>query len=140
LKQPKLFLLLSALLLVAALMLLFTNGQKRSVDDEAATLTNKQHEESAPRPQIVTESQDLPVRMRQPTAAEGESNRIAILDQIFEAKNDNDPRIDTAFNHLTPGEKRALESKYLNYKKEALNERGTIIFLLGKNVQESGVR
>jgi hypothetical protein len=83
-------------------MLLFTNGQKRSVDDEAATLTNKQHEESAPRPQIVTESQDLPVRMRQPTAAEGESNRIAILDQIFEAKNDNDPRIDTAFNHLTP--------------------------------------
>lgn len=136
-KQPKLFLLLSALLLVAALMLLFTNGQRRSTDDEAATLTNKQLEETAPRPQLVKEFQDSPVKMRLPAAAEVESNKIAILDQIFEAKNDNDPRMDTAFNHLTPEEKRTLESKYLNYKKEALNERGTIIFLLGKNVQES---
>lgn len=61
--------------------------------------------------------------------------KIKTLDQILISKNDNDPRIDTAFKNLTYEEKAALKDHYNELKMEDRNGRGTIIFLLGRNLQ-----
>jgi hypothetical protein len=50
------------------------------------------------------------------------------------SKNDNDPRLDADFRSLNDRDKVAMQAKYLATKRESLNERGTIIFLLGRNI------
>jgi len=60
--------------------------------------------------------------------------KIQILKTILQSKNDNDPRLDQDFNQLTPADKKAMEKEYLALRSESRNERGTIIFLLGRNL------
>lgn len=60
--------------------------------------------------------------------------KLVVLDEIFSSKNDNDPRLDSEFKELTPELKEALVQKYESLKKESLNERGTIVFLIGKSL------
>src|SRR5215210_5756384 len=62
------------------------------------------------------------------------ADKLEILEEIFQTKNDNDPRLDQEFNQLTPKAKEALEEKYRQLTPESRNERGTIVFLLGKNL------
>ncbi len=59
---------------------------------------------------------------------------LAILDEILASKNDNDPRLDQDFNALTEGAKTLLREKYKSLAPEKLNEKGTIVFLLGRNI------
>jgi hypothetical protein len=65
------------------------------------------------------------------------THKIKILTEIFDSKNDNDPRLDKDFNHLSPHTKEALEAKYRELHPEARNERGTIVFLMGRNLNSS---
>ena len=58
----------------------------------------------------------------------------ALLDDIFRSKNDNDPRLDSGFNDLSPETKTIFRLKYRRLPPERLNERGTIAYLLGKNL------
>jgi hypothetical protein len=60
--------------------------------------------------------------------------KIKILEEIFQSKNDNDPRLDQEFNQLSDADKAALEKKYTELKQESRNERGTIVFLIGKTL------
>jgi hypothetical protein len=61
-----------------------------------------------------------------------------ILTQILASKNDNDKRLDTEFKNLSPGTKYLLKQKYASLPAEARNERGTIVFLLGRDLASSG--
>jgi len=61
-----------------------------------------------------------------------------ILTQILASKNDNDKRLDTEFKNLSPGTKYLLKQKYAGLPAEARNERGTIVFLLGRDLANSG--
>ncbi|MFA6583314.1 MAG: hypothetical protein WCS77_03370 [Elusimicrobiaceae bacterium] len=71
----------------------------------------------------------------QPADEAGEvARKLAVLDEIFLSKNDNDPRLDTEFNNISPELGNALRSKYRALPRESLNERGTIVFLLRKNM------
>jgi len=62
---------------------------------------------------------------------------LRILDQILASKNDNDPRLDQKFRHLTQEMKSALRDKYSNLPKEDLNARGTIALLIGREISDS---
>lgn len=62
---------------------------------------------------------------------------LRILDQILTSKNDNDPRLDQKFRHLTQEMKSALRDKYTNLPKEDLNARGTIALLIGREITDS---
>jgi hypothetical protein len=63
---------------------------------------------------------------------------LAVLDEILRSKNDNDPRLDTAFSSLSPETKRLFREKYRGIPPERRNERGTIVFLLGEgNLREA---
>jgi len=61
--------------------------------------------------------------------------KIETLHEIFKSKNDNDPRLDTDFKKLSEEDKLALREEYKKLPSESLNERGTLVFLLGRNIQ-----
>ncbi len=60
--------------------------------------------------------------------------KLQILKEIFTSKNDNDPRLDQDLKELTPHTKQALEEKYNSLHTELRNERGTLVFLIGRNL------
>lgn len=59
--------------------------------------------------------------------------KISILREILGSHNDNDSRLDGSFNALTKEDKAALREQYKSLPREARNELGTIIFILGRN-------
>ncbi|MEO5970322.1 MAG: hypothetical protein ABIQ95_10385 [Bdellovibrionia bacterium] len=62
------------------------------------------------------------------------TRKLSILNEILTSKNDNDPRLDTEFKELSAFEKQALQDKYKTIKPENRNERGTLVFLLGRQL------
>jgi hypothetical protein len=67
-------------------------------------------------------------------AAQSASPQLRILEQIFVSKNDNDPRLDTELRTLDEPTKAAFRAKYASLPLEKRNERGTLVFLLGRNL------
>ena len=61
--------------------------------------------------------------------------RLAMLEDILRSRNDNDPRLDREFLGLSSEAKGLLREKYRGLAPERRNERGTIVYLLGKNLQ-----
>lgn len=59
---------------------------------------------------------------------------LRILDEIMRSGDDNDPRLDSAFNALSVEDKRALRARFRALPPENLNGRGTIVYLLGRNL------
>ena len=68
------------------------------------------------------------------TAADSARAKLAELEEILSSKNDNDPRLDHDFNGLSPETKRLFRKKYGQIPVEKRNERGTIVYLLGRNL------
>lgn len=56
------------------------------------------------------------------------------LDEILASRGDNDPRLDRDFLGLPDETKRLFREKYRSLPRERFNERGTIVYLLGKNL------
>ncbi|MBK9293786.1 MAG: hypothetical protein IPM57_04965 [Oligoflexia bacterium] len=72
-----------------------------------------------------------------PQEAAANSNvelKLGIFEDIVLSKNDNDPRLDSNLKYLNTEEKQAFMKKYFEQKKESLNERGLIVFLIGRNI------
>lgn len=63
--------------------------------------------------------------------------KLDILKEILESKNDNDPRLDSEFRDLDPATKSRLREFYKELPEEKLNSRGTVVFLLGRNIRTS---
>lgn len=63
-----------------------------------------------------------------------EVQKVALLQEILTSKNDNDPRLDKEFLNLSEKTKALFRDKYSQLPLEKRNERGTIVFLLGKNL------
>lgn len=61
------------------------------------------------------------------------SGKAAELEAIMASGNDNDPALDRDFNALTPDEKADFRRAYAALPAEKRNQRGTIVYLLGKN-------
>lgn len=63
--------------------------------------------------------------------------KLRELDSILRAKDDNDPRLDRDFNELSEPTKAVLRRRYAELPPEYLNERGTIVYILGRNMRTS---
>ncbi|MBI5745288.1 MAG: hypothetical protein HY952_12160 [Elusimicrobia bacterium] len=68
-------------------------------------------------------------------AADTPAQKLALLDEILLSRNDNDPRLDTAFNDLSPQTKRLFRAKFRQLPDEKRNELGTVVYLLGRNLK-----
>ncbi|MFA6316262.1 MAG: hypothetical protein WC943_02500 [Elusimicrobiota bacterium] len=60
--------------------------------------------------------------------------KLRTLSEILLSRNDNDPRLDRDFNDLSPAAKELFRRMYRELPEERRNERGTIVFLLGRNL------
>lgn len=69
------------------------------------------------------------------TAAYTPAQQLALLEEILRSRNDNDPRLDTAFNDLSPEAKNLFRRKYRQLPAEGRNELGTVVYLLGRNLK-----
>ena len=76
------------------------------------------------------------VRDSEPRLTAEDQRKASVLEQILLKRNDNDPRIDTELKDLSPSLKRVLASRYRSWKPEKFNERGTIVFLVGREIRE----
>ncbi len=65
-----------------------------------------------------------------------ERNQLQVFAEILKSKNDNDPRMDQMLKNLSEPLKAALRKQYDEMKMEARNERGTIAFLIGRELKE----
>ena len=61
-------------------------------------------------------------------------DKLRELEEILRSRNDNDPRLDHDFNGLSIATKRLFRKEYGEIPVEKRNERGTIVYLLGKNL------
>ncbi|MCR4293962.1 MAG: hypothetical protein NUW21_00395 [Elusimicrobia bacterium] len=59
---------------------------------------------------------------------------MVLLDEILRARDDNDPRLEAAFLGLSAAARRGFREKYRGLPPESRNQRGTIVYLLGKNL------
>lgn len=87
--------------------------------------------ESAPRPPVSVPG--APPAVSTPRAPEVRE-KIKILHEILESRNDNDPRIDRELKGLSKEAKSALKEEYTALRKEDRNGRGTIAFLIGREI------
>lgn len=68
-----------------------------------------------------------------PSPKEAARRKLQTLAEILASKNDNDSRLDTDFNHLSPEAKALFRKQYLEIPAEMRNDRGTIVYILGKS-------
>ncbi|MBI3558207.1 MAG: hypothetical protein HY074_18225 [Deltaproteobacteria bacterium] len=69
-----------------------------------------------------------------PIGAPVDFAKAQLLESILKSKNDNDPRLDRDLKVLSEGAKAIIRDRYAKYPTERRNERGTIVFLLGRNL------
>ena len=68
------------------------------------------------------------------------NDAVAVLEDVLRRGNDNDPRLDHAFNTLSVEDRQRFREKYDRLQRlapERRNELGTIVFLLGKNLHDA---
>src|SRR5687767_2675792 len=63
------------------------------------------------------------------------NRQLKILEAILRSRNDNDPLLDRAFVGLSPMAKDLFRKKYAETPPERRNERGTIVYVLGRNLR-----
>lgn len=66
-----------------------------------------------------------------------ENPRLVELRRILASKNDNDPRLDKDFDALSPKDIADFKKEYAAIPRERRNERGTIVYLLGRNAKSA---
>lgn len=64
--------------------------------------------------------------------------KLARLEQVLSSNHDHHPELDTEFRQLTPALKTAMVNRYHSLDPSALNQRGTLVFILGREIQDSG--
>jgi hypothetical protein len=65
-----------------------------------------------------------------------DQRKVAVLTEILTSKNDNDPRMDTELRDFSPAVKAAIQKKYAELEPEKRNARGTMVFLLGREIKD----
>jgi hypothetical protein len=63
-------------------------------------------------------------------------DQVRVFEEIIASKNDNDPRMDRLLRDLSEPVKNELRKKYTATPLENRNERGTVVFLIGREVSE----
>lgn len=71
-----------------------------------------------------------------PRSSEAEA-RLAALEQVLEDGDDDDPRLEREFEGLSEGAKRMFRERYRSLPIESRNQRGIIVYLLGRNLSDA---
>ncbi|OQW52797.1 MAG: hypothetical protein A4S09_08105 [Proteobacteria bacterium SG_bin7] len=121
------------LILVAIVIVVFVK-RDRNMPPPIESPEVEESEEAileAPAPMVVQGTGSAPVE----TSNQAEI-KLGILQDILNSGKDNDPRLESELKVLDSATKQAFTSLYDEWAPEGRNGRGTIIFLIGRNLNE----
>lgn len=110
-----------------------STGSKSLLDQAFSTLSKT---ESSDRSQNLA-SENHSLKLPIPESNNAPSEKLRVLESILAKANDNDPRLDTVLRNFSVAEKQLIVSKYSQLDPELLNQRGTLVFLLGRELKDS---
>ena len=114
-------------LLVGVIVWYFIRPRKEAIPESAAPAVRTPVPAApAPAPPVA------PPSAPEKTPAQG---KVALLGEILASHNDNDPRLDTEFRNLDAAAKAALVEYYAGLPLTQANARGTVVFLLGREIR-----
>lgn len=128
--KPKHLISLAVVLLVLIGFTFFYSQKKETAGESPLSETSELKKEDS----TVSNTAASPDSSATPTPAK--HPELKVLAEIFKTKNDNDPRMDRELKNLSESVKAALRQQYADTKAELRNERGTIAFLLGRELKE----
>lgn len=73
----------------------------------------------------------------EPPADPKAEEQVRALEEVLKSHNDNDPRLDKDLKVLNDNAKMRFKDLYSKIPHEKRNDRGTIVFLLGRNIDSS---
>ncbi len=126
----------SALLLVILLgaAIGFRDQKQNHPKKEASDLVSQYVEGMETPPPVVSPSPLPEHPAMESKLSDEDQKKFTILKEILKTKNDNDPRFDRELLHLSPELKKMVEHFYGDVKPELRNERGTVVFLIGRDL------
>jgi hypothetical protein len=72
-----------------------------------------------------------------PQASPADLAKLQTLKQILANHGDNDPRLDRELRDLSPAAKALMEGQYAAIQSEKRNQRGTIVYLIGREINSA---
>ncbi|RYZ65080.1 MAG: hypothetical protein EOP09_14860, partial [Proteobacteria bacterium] len=119
-------------LIVAMLLALFVQRRTSRIEStisEIDQIENGTAAEPGLVPTVAPAASDAPWSQKT-------QQQLSLLSEILASRNDNDPRLDTDLRELTHETKAAFRIKYESLPLESRNERGLIVFLLGRELKD----
>lgn len=122
--------------LVVAVWKLDPNRERNVVKPSAQTVAHPltSSDVAGPVKDLRVPADSISGNTSEPTHA-ADTSKLQVLDEILSSRNDNDQRLDTEFRDLTPAMKAELRKKYFALPDEDRNGRGTLVFLLGREIK-----
>ncbi|MGE5086172.1 MAG: hypothetical protein ACM3MG_07695 [Bacillota bacterium] len=115
---------------------IFQKSPAPSVKSTSTTEAVTPEPSTSPGAQELNAPQALSASPTTTTAELGPATKaqVQILHEILASKNDNDPRMDRDLKILTTEAKQAFRQEYKTLPTERRNDRGTVVFLIGRNI------
>jgi hypothetical protein len=114
------------------------------VEDVAASAQERQDQltlsamHAEPAPASPGEGRSAPLlASNELRASDADLAQLRILDEVLAAHNDNDPRLDRELRALSPAAKALMRGRYAALATEKRNQRGTIVFLVGRDLSSA---
>lgn len=134
-KSTKYLAATAAVLAVSGAVWLFSSEKRAEVAPLLSTGNSSMTELTQAQPSPLASSRPLAVEAVNPSPQD--IQHLKVLDEILATKNDNDPRMDTELRGLSPTSKRMMEDRYRSLAPEKRNERGTVAFLVGREISSA---
>ncbi len=124
--------------LIAALMWLTSRPTGKASPAPAIEVQNSVESTSLPAAAIAPAAGITEAAKKMNTKISSEDvEKIKVLHEILSSKNDNDPRLDSDFKNLSAEMKQALAETYASLPRESRNQKGTVVFLLGRSISSA---
>ena len=149
--RPLLFslLILGVLILVTAVAMIgaqhFSNRKQTSVASEKSDTTEESQQHIETKPALPSQNGVAKSGLEtspgagittDSNAREEAEQKLRMLDDVMLSKNDNDARLDKELRMLNEETRRLFRDKYKSLPLERRNDRGLIVFLLGRNLSK----
>lgn len=141
-KNIKIYILLLAALFFGALFIFKQPNLERQGASEDPLPDFKSSNRPTVQTELINEKQTQAIQKIESIISQQTTNlndvdqkKLVTLQEIFKSRNDNDPRLDQVLNQNSNEFKIALQDIYQSLPMESRNERGTIAYLISRDIQ-----
>jgi hypothetical protein len=123
-------------LAVLLIIVFYAANQRKTPFHPAESNDGKSQTVGADNRSYPTAAPSPAVALKEPNSLKPETRqKLGVLEEIFASRNDNDPRLDSELKVLDTETKEAMRERYRKLAPEKRNEKGTIVYLLGRNLE-----